>query len=403
MKSVLILSTYPFKKPYHGGQHRLYNIALAYKRAGLSVVSVSIYDKSNYQNDEIGKHDINCTLEGYRPYIKFANPYFSDYFTGECAAASQEIIRSIIKIISKQNIILIHIEHPWLLKIAKFIQRSLINKSYLVFGTQNIEWQLKATFISNNNRLSSQIINSIKKLEADAAMTADATLAVSDADMTWFNRFAKKIILVPNGTNPIKKSAEQISSIQSELHSESWVVFIGSAHPPNRDGFLSFLGKTTGYIPPFSKLLIIGGVADLLKPILLSDLNYELNYNRCSFFSKVCDDFIDAAISGSKAIILPIETGGGSNLKTAQALISGKRIVATTTSFRSYDKYMNISGVNITDTSYKFKQLVRESFSSNVITKRSGNELLIIKKLLWINTTSRLKSYVESLINSSYK
>jgi hypothetical protein len=54
-------------------------------------------------------------------------------------------------------------------------------------------------------------------------------------------------------------------------------------------------------------------------------------------------------IENSKGILLPIFSGSGTNLKTAEALLSHKYIVGTSKSFRGYENFRNEEGVKIID------------------------------------------------------
>jgi hypothetical protein len=47
--------------------------------------------------------------------------------------------------------------------------------------------------------------------------------------------------------------------------------------------------------------------------------------------------------------LLPITQGEGSNLKTAEALLSGKPIVATSHSFRGYEEFQYLPHITIAD------------------------------------------------------
>jgi hypothetical protein len=59
----------------------------------------------------------------------------------------------------------------------------------------------------------------------------------------------------------------------------------------------------------------------------------------------VSGDDIESAILASSGVVLPIWEGGGSNLKTAQALLSNKCVVGSEFSFRGFEQCADEPGV----------------------------------------------------------
>ena len=63
---------------------------------------------------------------------------------------------------------------------------------------------------------------------------------------------------------------------------------------------------------------------------------------------------------------MPIWEGGGSNLKTAQALVSGKYILSTNYAFRGYEEFASTESLLLTDDA---KSFVKEMNSRRCSTK----------------------------------
>ena len=74
------------------------------------------------------------------------------------------------------------------------------------------------------------------------------------------------------------------------------------------------------------KLWIIGGVGQPIREYLD---NHSTNDSVVQIVGECTDTEIADIIENSTGIILPIWEGGGSNLKTAQALLAGKYIIST--------------------------------------------------------------------------
>jgi hypothetical protein len=89
-------------------------------------------------------------------------------------------------------------------------------------------------------------------------------------------------------------------------------------------------------------LWILGAAGPWMSSIYSITTN---KYPWIRIVGEVKSDEIDAAIIRSTGIILPIWEGGGSNLKTAQALLSNKCVIGSQFSFRGFESYINEPGV----------------------------------------------------------
>ena len=406
MKSVLILSTYPFVKPYHGGQIRLFNIAKAYERAGIHTVRIACYDESSFRIEEAGETDIPICNHALSQYNKsFYNlPFISDYESGLLVSNTPELMTRIINICKKHNIDCIHLEQPWLLPVVKKITLSLKNKVLLVYGSQNIEFELKRQLLYSykdmygiKSRAISDIINKIKDLEIEAFKSADLSLAVSESDMTWaINNNVKKvnILLVPNGVHRLTYNEKLYLKIKKITQNNILVSFIASAHPPNFQGFKECMGNSLACIPPNGKLIVGGSVGPHIESILNESSLKLLNIERFINLGKSLErELIDTLLLSSSAVILPITYGGGSNLKTAEAIVAGKYIIATSKAMSGYEQYKNLSGLMIRDKRNDFRAALTNVFSREPLV-RTKAENLLVNNLYWEACTLGLYDYV---------
>jgi hypothetical protein len=69
------------------------------------------------------------------------------------------------------------------------------------------------------------------------------------------------------------------------------------------------------------------------------------NSARVHFFPEIDDRQLWAIKSACHGALLPILAGGGSNLKTAEALTLGKWVVATPTALRGFEAFAQAEGV----------------------------------------------------------
>ena len=64
------------------------------------------------------------------------------------------------------------------------------------------------------------------------------------------------------------------------------------------------------------------------------------------------------------AILLPIKFGGGSNLKTAEALATGKWVIASPVAMRGFEEFLDAPGVVVADGPKNFRQAVIKTLNS---------------------------------------
>jgi glycosyltransferase involved in cell wall biosynthesis len=102
------------------------------------------------------------------------------------------------------------------------------------------------------------------------------------------------------------------------------------------------------------------------------------------------NDELNKLIASANVILLPIPYGGGSNLKTAEALVSGRPVVGTTKSFRTFESFANSRNVVIADDVDSFREACFNFVSEKLPTVyRYGHE-----KLMWENTLLPFKKYL---------
>jgi hypothetical protein len=94
-------------------------------------------------------------------------------------------------------------------------------------------------------------------------------------------------------------------------------------------------------------------------------------------------------------ILLPIAYGGGTNLKTAEALVSGRPVVASIESFRGYEDYIKSPLVKIAETNLDFKTLT----TSRLMRTRIASVDRDTSKLHWDATLDSIKTAILELVN----
>jgi glycosyltransferase involved in cell wall biosynthesis len=144
-----------------------------------------------------------------------------------------------------------------------------------------------------------------------------------------------------------------------------FVMTVGSAHPPNAEGIVYYLTKGGVFsVPPIQSIAICGGVSNLV----FSSPEYQKylagNSARVHFFADIGDDDLWALKQCCHGVLLPLRSGGGSNLKTAEALALGKWTIATQKALRGFEAFSSAEGVIMVDNPAGFRRSVREVLRS---------------------------------------
>jgi len=366
-KRVLIVANYPIRRPHHGGQKRVKAITNYYRSIIDEVKVIPVFHRALYDYDE--KEDV---LLGDDEIIKKIdeNNEEIELITGMAVREDAHVKNRLNHFLVEFKPDIIHFEQPFLYAGFKKLLIDLGMKPKIVYGSQNIEYKLKKEVLENtklNEHDRESIISRTKNAEKEICRDSDLTIAVTEDDATILKDFgAKKVIVAPNGIDSFKVSVAE--------DSKGNILFVGSGHPPNAVGFLEMLGSDLSYLPPQSELNIAGGVSEILKKSIRSE--------NVVFHGAVSEEELTSLLNRSEILLLPITTGGGSNLKTAEAILADKKIVATSFAFRSFEKYLSLSNIYIADTPKDFQHAIITAIADKKI-KRSAEQKELAETVQW--------------------
>jgi glycosyltransferase involved in cell wall biosynthesis len=248
------------------------------------------------------------------------------------------------------NLRIILFEQPWAWNEVKRLKISN-PKAVVVYSGQNVEHRLKEKILKPMfGRQAVEISNQIRNIEIEIAEMADYIVTVSQDDANWYSKFSKNTpVVAPNGTSVNEALAHP------EYESDSpYGLVVGSAHPPNIEGCLKFLSEPELWLPKSTRIVVAGSLG-----LALRDRWHALQNRwgqRCVELISDADDFdLSRLINGCHVMLLPIGYGGGTNLKTAEALASGRPIVATQQAFRGFEEYSGAKFLSLVENSLDFK------------------------------------------------
>ncbi len=151
------------------------------------------------------------------------------------------------------------------------------------------------------------------------------------------------------------------------------------------------IGGALGCIPPHMNMVVVGGVNVLFDNHDEFIKWKDLNKHKIKQLYDVTDGQLQVILNGSQAILLPICSGGGTNLKTAEALVSNKYIIGTEVSFRDFESYIDES-VCIARTRKEFQSAIRNFVPPGIEKKRKDCHLL-----LWEHTLGAIETIVRDV------
>ena len=359
---LLLLSTYPYHKPQHGGQLRLANIAKAYQAAGWLVQGIAVYEPRAYDAGCIGRLDIAFPPEShYRLFDGQSVPATDDLLSGHYASADDGGWSSVLANLPP-SITAIHVEQPWMWPVARRIASLPAYRGVkLIYGSQNIESVLKRDiFDSLGVNDCKGAIEAIELLERQAVSEADLCLAVTESDHQVLQQMgACQTLMAPNGIQPWRASEKALERWRARLPKAPWILYVASAHPPNYTGLIDCIGDSLACIPPNAKLVIAGGVSEHVYHCFAPTRWSTLNLSRLELLFVLADEDLAAVKTLAHAYLLPIQHGGGSNIKTAEALYSGKYVIGSEAAFRGFQSFTQLPEVTVARSPTQFQQAMR--------------------------------------------
>lgn len=350
---ITVISTYPTVPARHGGQHRVANMLTALKAAGHQVRSVGILGSDGYPPT-----DGFLPFPGYdmlSPYIK--NPFLmEDFAIGKLAAEHPGTFKALSRLVDSDSEA-IFCEHPWLFAFAKeYRARSKNKKLQLVYESHNVESELKRQIIEAyyGPAYAETCRKLIVDVEKDAIIHADLISAVSESDAEWTRQFAKvPVIVAPNGVTATRASVQDVVAANPIGGHRKFALYVASGHPPNVFGFYDLFGSGVGCFSPDQRLVVAGAAGKAIRED--KKFGSVAGLSRCFIDAgMVSDSVLRGLLHSAHCIFVPMMAGGGTNLKTAEALWSGRSVVATVHSMRGFEKYEGAPGVDVTRSRSEF-------------------------------------------------
>lgn len=398
---VLQLVSYPIKQPRHGGQIRVSQIAQWLARENMTVKTVSISEPSH---DAFGVNDLVLDLGAMdQPH---GMPFCTDLLTSLISGQSGRVYDYLLSQVAQFSPDFIFLEQPWLWPaVRRMVDQGVVDRSRttIVYSSQNVEYLTKHSILSELCLDADQVRlvkNDIRMLETSLCESADWVVAVTEGDSECFRKLgARNVVVCPNGVAERTPDPSIVAEVKQIFYGRRYLIYVGSAYPPNAAGFWQLMGPSLAAFNPDEAIALVGGLSDIVDHYA-SDKSYmtsSVNGHVLMKFGKVSEPVLEALISGASGFILPIMSGGGSNLKTAEAIVSGLPIVASPIAMRGYEHLSSLSRLYVESSPESFQssalRILREPQRTRFET--DSRDAQMRSSVYWKNTLSKLREVVD--------
>jgi glycosyltransferase involved in cell wall biosynthesis len=363
-KRILGLGTYPIQNPVHGGQRRVAAFKRFYERSGITYTYACIYNGSHYRGADVGPDDLKLIVPEPEIGLEWV---IGDLIAGRQGANDAASFRHFMEVAERFAPDALQLEQSFMWPLVKRLRQTRgAGNLPVIYSSQNVEAPLKQAILVSAGMppdLRKKICFEIEDLEAELVHEADLIICVSASDQQYYckSKSLSDVVVVPNGTDrPVKSSMHRSIDSLRVFEGRPYLMTVGSAHPPNINGICSYIIRDGVFCtPPAKCIAICGGVAAAVRTHPEFQRYSAANSCRVEFFRDISDSDLTVIKQCCHGVLLPISDGGGSNLKTAEALTLGKWVIATSISLRGFEAYAN-DGVIVANNPAEYRRAMRQ-------------------------------------------
>lgn len=359
---VLSFAQYPIKQPAHGGQVRLRGIVDALERMGCDVGHMGIYPDFNVEREHRGPIDTVISDEEFnRAY--FAEPLFGDLTITSFVLSRQALLNQVMDRIVSFSPDIVWLEHPFLYPLLAELRERRSMDFTLFYSSANDETKLKRILInapSTPGTRDPSLIDAVEAVEADALRNADLIVCINDEEAADLKARGMSAAYLP-ATSTLDFDS---GVLRKSRDIEPYAAYAASSYWLNVDGFLETFSDGLGFLAFGHKIHLAGSCCDTIWQDARFKRHESLNSSRAEFKGFLSSgDLVDFYLQ-AKAVINPVTSGAGANLKTADALASGRPVISTSKGlegFRSLIDHALGAGVYEARDPLEFRKLVRSA------------------------------------------
>jgi hypothetical protein len=389
-----MLGPWAIGHPRHGGRIRAATIAAAYRASGHDVLFMGIYDPTNVPLEDTTPDDVAIDQLA-TDYIARSGGCW-EISLWDAFAEVPELFARFEDAVRRFRPDAIQLEEQYLWPVVRALRaRGRLSGAAIIHSSYNFETEYQQDLAAVCGKENRELLRKVASQEEEIARESDLVAAVSDHDADCFRRIgAKRVIVVRNGGRRPEVFTAATVGLDGYLGDTPFALFVSSAHPPNARGLLDLARGLESPLPGL--LAVCGGVGALLEP-------YRRNYpliRDARMLGIVDPAILDALLLRASVILLPKTRGGGSNLKTSEALLTNRPIVGTTQAFVGFEPWAGMPGVTVEDDPAMFWRHVARHLTERAGALASNDRRC--DELLWPACIAPLVSAVSEIVTSKH-
>ncbi|MDX5929546.1 glycosyltransferase [Acidiphilium acidophilum] len=206
------------------------------------------------------------------------------------------------------------------------------------------------------------------------ARTADLVLSISDVEADEIERTSGRHVIYLPAVSDLASSRISVrpfSRFTAETNATAcrYAALMGSAYWPNVEGFFSIFPEGLGFLAQNEQIWIAGALGSAVQEDERFQNFISINEKRTRIIGYLNESEKSEFFSAAHCVIVPVEFGAGSKLKTADAIASGLPVISTRHAIDGYGPIVRDAlnrGVYIADEPATFRRLVREALRNGL-------------------------------------
>lgn len=364
---VLSLAQYPIRNPSHGGQVRLRGVVDALKRMGCETGHLGIYPDFNVEVADRGSIDTIISDEEFNKAY-FAEPLFGDLTVSSFVLSRPGLCNQIMDRIVSFSPDVVWLEHPFLYPLLAEVRERRGVDFQLIYSSANDEAKLKRILTDSPSTPGTRdpsLVDTVRSVENDAIANADYVICINDEEAADLASRGVNAAFLPatttlNFDRPVRPAPRQAAPYAAYAASSYWL---------NVDGFLETFSDGLGFLYNGEQLHVSGSVGEAIRKDRRFKRHESINESRMQVRGFLPVEELVEFYLYSKAVINPVTKGAGSNLKTADALASGRPVVSTSKGLEGFRSLLGDSlgaGVYEASDALEFRKLVRSALAGEL-------------------------------------
>lgn len=364
---VLSFAQYPIRNPSHGGQVRLRGVVDALSRMGCEVSHLGVYPEFNAEPDDRGPIDTIISDEEFNKAY-FAEPLFGDLTIASFILSRPALCSQIMDRIVSFSPDVIWLEHPFLYPVLAEVRERRGVDFQLIYSSANDEAKLKRILIESPSTPGTRdpsLVEAVAGVENDAVRNADYIICINDEEAAGLVARGEEAAFLPATTtldfDRVVRPAPRAAA--------PYAAYAASSYWLNVDGFMETFSDGLGFLYYGEQIHVAGSCSEAIRNDKRFKRHESINESRMQFRGFLPVNDLTELYLHAKAVINPVTKGAGSNLKTADALASGRPVITTAKGLEGFRSMLGDSlGVGVYEASdvLHFRKLVRSAMAGEL-------------------------------------